>query len=83
MAVYTNVSGGMLVLPDGTEIPKGEEAEISADTLKASGVAVWLKDGWLVKAKTAAQMKAEAEAEEAEAARLAAEAEAAAKAATK
>jgi len=51
MARYDNVSGGTLVLPDGTEILNGESGEVSADDLKNAGVAEWLEEGRLVPVK--------------------------------
>ena len=55
MAGYANRSGGMLILPDGTEAPDGTEVEISADTTKNVAVAEWIAKDWLVKAKTPAK----------------------------
>lgn len=51
MARYDNVSGGTLVLPDGTEIAHGENADIDAATLKNAGVAEWVSEGRLVQVK--------------------------------
>lgn len=47
MAKHINTSGGMLILPDGTEVPNGEAVEISAKTAENAGVAGWIKDGAL------------------------------------
>lgn len=49
MAKHTNTSGGMLILPDGTEVPNGESVEITAETAKNAGVAGWIEDGMLTK----------------------------------
>ncbi len=51
MAAHTNQSGGMLILPDGTEIRNGADASISAELAKNAGVAEWLGKGWLVPVK--------------------------------
>jgi hypothetical protein len=70
MAAYTNQSGGMLILPNGTEIKAGDSAEISADVAKNVGVSQWVKDEWLVKGKAKAEKEADAKAKaDAEAAR--------------
>lgn len=72
MAAYINKSGGMLILPDNTEIKAGGSADISADVAKVVGVQQWIDAGWLerkakpTKAEVEAQAKAEAEAKEAE-----------------
>lgn len=47
MARYTNASGGLLILPDETEIEAGSTAEVS--DVENAGVASWIKDGLLVK----------------------------------
>lgn len=68
MAVYTNKSGGMLILPNGTEIAADGSAEISAEAVKNVGVGQWIADGWLdrkskaTKAEADAQEKADADA---------------------
>lgn len=48
MAAHTNKSGAVLILPDGTEIAPDEDATITAEMAKGSGVAEWLSTGWLV-----------------------------------
>lgn len=50
MAGYINASGGVLILPDGTEIQRDAEANITADAAKASGVSEWIERGLLVPA---------------------------------
>ena len=49
MARYSNVSGGALVLPDGTEISRGSDADISDGIAANAGVAEWIAGGKLVK----------------------------------
>jgi hypothetical protein len=51
MAAYTNKSGGMLILPDGTEIKAGDSAEVSGDVAKNVGVSQWIAGGALVAEK--------------------------------
>lgn len=48
MPSYRNDHGGMIVLPDGVEIAKGETAEISVEMAEASGVAALIEAGGLV-----------------------------------
>jgi len=55
MAIHSNTSGGLLILPDGTEIANGANAEIPAETAKNAGVAEWLASGWLVPVKAKAE----------------------------
>lgn len=56
MAVYINQSGGMLILPGGTEVKAGESADISADDAKNVGVQQWIAGEALVpKAKARAK----------------------------
>jgi hypothetical protein len=47
MPALTNVSGAMFVLPDGTEIPNGESADVEAETLEIAGVAQMVEAGKL------------------------------------
>lgn len=47
MAAYTNTSGGMIVLPDGTEIKAGEAAEVSGKMLDIVSVQQFIESGWL------------------------------------
>ena len=64
MAAYTNTSGGMFVLPDGTEIPSGSTAEIGKDMVAVPGVAQFIEAGKLVEAekpKPARAAKADSE----------------------
>lgn len=53
MAEYVNTSGGLLILPDGSEIKAGDSAEIDDKTAENVGVAQWIEGGLLdqVKAK--------------------------------
>ena len=60
MAIHSNRSGGLLILPDGTEIANGANAEIPAETAKNAGVAEWLASGWLVPVKAKAEDDAKA-----------------------
>jgi len=48
MVMHTNTSGGLLILPDGTEIANGAKADIPAALAKNAGIAEWLASGWLV-----------------------------------
>lgn len=48
MAEFKNLSGGSLILPDGTEIKAGASAEVSDKDLKVPGVSQWVDAGWLV-----------------------------------
>lgn len=48
MAVYTNTSGGAIVLPDGTEIKAGDAGEVSDDILQVVSVQQFIATGWLV-----------------------------------
>lgn len=56
MAIHSNTSGGLLILPDGTEIANGANAEIPAAMAKNAGVAEWLASGWLVPVKADAKV---------------------------
>ena len=51
MVAYTNTSGGMFVLPDGTEIPIGSTAEIGKDVVAVPGVAQFIEAVKLVEAE--------------------------------
>ena len=55
MTIHSNTSGGLLILPDGTEIANGANAEIPAAMAKNAGVAEWLASGWLVPVKANAE----------------------------
>jgi len=57
MAGLINVSGALFVLPDGTEIPNGESAEVKADVLDIPGVAQMIEAGKLEVAKPARKGK--------------------------
>jgi hypothetical protein len=57
MAAYTNKSGGMLILPDGTEIKAGDSADVSGDVAKNVGVAQWIAGGALVAKSDAPKSK--------------------------
>lgn len=48
MAEYTNTSGGLIVLPDGTEIKAGAAAEVSEAMLEIVSVQQFIESGWLV-----------------------------------
>lgn len=48
MTVYTNTSGGLIVLPDGTEIKAGEAAEVTEAMLEIVSVRQFVESGWLV-----------------------------------
>jgi len=48
----------LLILPDGTEIANGANAEIPAEMAKNAGVAEWLASGWLVPVKAKAEADA-------------------------
>lgn len=47
MAEYVNTSGGLLILPDGSEIKAGDSAEIDAKTVQNVGVSQWIGGGAL------------------------------------
>ena len=47
MPKYTSAYPGLLVMPDGSDVRKGQEVEISADLSKNAAVEQWIKDGWL------------------------------------
>ena len=59
MADYVNQSGGMLILPDGTEIKAGDSAEISGDVAKNAGVRQWIDSNALVAEKQAIKPKSD------------------------
>lgn len=40
-----NVSPGLLILPDGTEVPPGGDFELTKDLAANAGVKSWLADG--------------------------------------
>ena len=60
MAIHSNTSGGLLILPDGTEIANGANAEIPAEMAKNAGVAGWIGSGWLVPMTAKAEADAKA-----------------------
>lgn len=47
MAAYENKSGGLFILPDGTEVPSGATVEISDDVAAIPGVAQMIEAGKL------------------------------------
>ncbi len=49
MAKFTNVYPGVLILPNGTEIAKGDDVDLDKETLAIAGVAEWVDKEWLVK----------------------------------
>ena len=51
MAVFTNESGGTLVLDDQRSIAPGAEAQVTADGQKNPAVARWISEGKLVEKK--------------------------------
>lgn len=53
MAMHINKSGGALVLPDGTEVPRGATANVPASVATNAGVAEWIGAGWLEPVKPA------------------------------
>ena len=57
MATYANQSGGMIILPDGTEIKAGDSAEISADVAKNVGVSQMINGGALAAEKQSSKAK--------------------------
>ena len=57
MAAYTNQSGGMLILPGGTEIKAGDSVEISADVAKNVGVSQMIDGMALVAEKQTSKAK--------------------------
>ncbi len=59
MVAYNNQSGGMLILPDGTEIKAGDSADVSSDAAKNVGVKQWIDGGALVAEKQAVKAKSD------------------------
>ena len=49
--MFASTYPGILILPDGTQIAKGDAVSISDALAKNAGVAEWIAAGWLVKAK--------------------------------
>lgn len=52
MAKFKNESGGLYVLPDGTEVKNGAEVNLNDDQVKNAGVAAWIKAKGLVAQKS-------------------------------
>ena len=48
MSAYKNVSGGLLILPDNSEIKDGATVQLSGDALDNAGVKYWIKSKMLV-----------------------------------
>lgn len=48
MSAYKNVSGGLLILPDNSEIKDGATVSLSDDALGNAGVKQWIKAKMLV-----------------------------------
>jgi len=57
MARYENTSGGIYILPDGTEIKAGESADVSDDVAGVPGVAQWIESGKFQREKPKSKAK--------------------------
>ena len=52
-----NKSGGLIVLPDGTEVQHGDSVEVSSDIASTSGVEALIEIGALIGEKAADKAK--------------------------
>ncbi len=60
MAQFINAGPCALVLPDGTDVPRGGSCELSKKHLENKAIAKWVDDEWLTSKAGATTKKASA-----------------------